>query len=290
MSIDLHVHSTFSDGTMSPKELVDYAKQKGLRAISITDHDTVEGVEEALASSKEEKIEVIPGIEIGARYGDTTVHILAYFFDMNHPGLRKKLNKIQDARVERNGEILKLLQKQGIHISEAELRAVSLIGQTGRPHIARMIINKGFVKSFDEAFIRFLRQGAQAYVPRFVYAVEEMLDVIRLAGGIGVLAHPLQLRNSGINLQTAVKELKNLGLEGIEVYYPTHSKKTRAMLMRYAQEYNLLMTGGSDYHGAIRPGTTLAGGKNVTVPYELLEGLKERAAEFSVTPQSDVTR
>lgn len=280
MSIDLHVHSTFSDGTMSPKELVVYAKKKGLRAISITDHDTVDGVGEALVSGEGERIEVIPGIEIGAKYGDTTVHILGYFFDMNHPDLKKKLKKIQDARVERNNEILNSLRRLGVNISEAELRAVSLVGQTGRPHIARMLMNKGVVKSFDEAFTKFLRQGAQAYVPRFVYAVEEMLDVIRLAGGVGVLAHPMQLQNSGENLQTAVKELTAFGLGGIEVFYPTHSKKTRAILMKYAQDCNLLMTGGSDYHGTIRPGTTLAGGKNVTVPYELLEDLKERVVEM----------
>jgi len=283
MSIDLHVHSTFSDGTMSPSELVEYADQKGLLAVSITDHDTVDGVGEALLSGERNGIEVVPGIEIGAEYAGTTIHILGYCFDIYHLELREKLKLIQDARVERNDEILLLLQNQGIEISAAELHAVSQVGQTGRPHIARMLIKKGFVKSFDEAFKLFLRQGAQAYVPRFVYPVEEMLNMIHLAGGIGVLAHPLQLQNSGLNLHTAIKELAGLGLGGIEVYYPTHSKKTRAVLMAYAQEYDLLMTGGSDYHGAIRPGTTLAGGKNVTVPYELFGNLKKRAAEMKKT-------
>lgn len=277
MSIDLHIHSTYSDGTMNPGRLVEYAKRKGLKAISITDHDTVDGVAEAAGLCNDGKLEFIPGIEVGAEFSGCTIHILGYLFDPNNSGLKKLLQRVQDARNERNEQILFLLKKTGIFISNRELRAISQIGQTGRPHIARALLNKGVVKTIDEAFLRFLRQGAEAYVPRFVYTAEEVFNMIRQAGGIGVLAHPLQLQRMGMDLHTAIREMTGLGLDGIEVYYPTHSKKTRAALMSYVDEYGLVMTGGSDYHGDIRPGTTLAGGKNVTVPYDLLKDMKVRA-------------
>jgi predicted metal-dependent phosphoesterase TrpH len=150
------------------------------------------------------------------------------------------------------------------------------MGQTGRPHIAKILMKKGIVKTIDEAFVRFLRKGAEAYVSRFLYSVEEVFHIIREAGGIGVLAHPLQIQHAGMNLNSAIKNLTLLGMEGIETYYPTHSKKLRTGLIRSAIECNLVLTGGSDYHGEIRPGTTLAGGKNVTVPYALLEDMKKR--------------
>jgi len=276
MSIDLHIHSTFSDGTMSPGELLDFAGRKGLKAISITDHDTVDGVLN-FADKKKDGPELVPGVEIGADFGGVTIHILGYLFDPENRALGKKLVRIQGERKERNRQILLLLKKMDIVVSGADLCRVSKLGQTGRPHIAAVLLKKGIVKSVEEAFRRFLRQGAAAYVPRFVYGAEEVFDMIRQAGGIGVLAHPLQLRRAGLDLDMAVRDLVQLGLDGIEVFYPTHSKKTRIALNNYADKYDLVMTGGSDYHGDIRPGTTLAGGKNVTVPYELLGRMKERA-------------
>lgn len=277
MSIDLHIHSTYSDGTMSPGGLVEYAKRKGLKAISITDHDTVDGVAEAAGLCNDGKLEFISGIEVGAEFSGITIHILGYLFDADNSLFKKLLQRVQDARNERNEQILFLLKKTGIFISNRELSAISQMGQTGRPHIARLLFKKGIVKSIDEAFLRFLRQGAEAYVPRFVYTAEEVFNMIRQAGGIGILAHPLQLQRTGMDLHTAIREMTGIGLDGIEVYYPTHSKKTRTALMRYVDEYGLVMTGGSDYHGDIRPGTTLAGGKNVTVPYDLLADMKVRA-------------
>jgi len=278
MSIDLHIHSTYSDGTMSPCELIELAKRKGLRAISITDHDTVEAMADMSEADDEGEFEIIPGVEIGADFGGVTIHILGYFFDPGNAELGKKLKRIQSARNERNEQILLLLKKMGILIPGSELSRVSRIGQAGRPHIAAILMKKGVVKSIDEAFTRFLRQGAAAYVPRFVYSVEEVFNMISQAGGIGILAHPVQLRRAGLDLEIAIRELLHSGLDGIEVFYPTHSKKTRIELKRYVDKFSLVMTGGSDYHGSIRPGTTLAGGKNVTVPYEILAKMKERAA------------
>jgi len=278
MAIDLHIHSTYSDGTMTPKDLVDLAKKKGLRAISLTDHDTVDGVTEAISTCNRDGFEVIPGIEIGAKYSGTTIHILGYLFDTDNSVLRNALLKLQDARNERNGHILLRFKKLGINISESELHNISPTGQTGRPHIARMLLKKGVVKTIDEAFVRFLRKGAEIYVPRFLYTAEEVFSLLRQAGGIGVLAHPLQIQHSNINLAAAIEQLTVLGMDGIETYYPTHTKKTRNVLIKLAETCNLVLTGGSDYHGDIRPGTTLAGGKNVTVPYEILGKMKNRVS------------
>ncbi len=277
MSLDLHIHSTFSDGTMSPKDLVAYAKQKGLKAISITDHDTVDGVREGIAAGNIYGIEVISGLEISTNYRGTTLHILGYLFDVEDRRLLTALERLQHARNERNTEILSILLKDGIEITDADLARISGVGQTGRPHIAQSLIEMGVVKTMNEAFKMYLGQGAKAYVPRFGYEIEEALGIIATAGGVGVLAHPLQLQKTPIDLSVAMKELVSKGLDGIEVYYPTHSKKTKKTLEEYARKYSLVMTGGSDFHGSIRAGTTLAGGKNVTVPFELLEKLKLRA-------------
>jgi predicted metal-dependent phosphoesterase TrpH len=276
MSIDLHVHSTFSDGTMSPGELIALAKKKGLKAISITDHDTVEGVVEVIDSYKGDRFEVISGVEIGAKFSGITIHILGYFFDPDNAHFKKALEKLQETRHERNMHILLQLKKFGIDISDSELRVISPTGQTGRPHIAKILLQKGIVKTIEEAFSRFLRKGAEAYVPRFLFTPVEVFNMIRQAGGISVLAHPLQLKNAGLNLAKAIEDLAFLGMDGLETYYPTHSKKTRTTLMRSAVDNDLVLTGGSDFHGLIRPGTTLAGGKKVTVPYALLEDMKKR--------------
>ncbi len=289
MSIDLHIHSTYSDGTMNPEELVSLAKKKGLQAISLTDHDTAGGVKEAIDSCGEGDFEVISGIEMGAEFSGITVHILGYLFDQDDPDFKKSLNKLQDARNERNKHILFLLNKAGIDISNEELSVISQIGQTGRPHIAKILMKKGIVKTIEEAFTRFLKKGAQAYAPRFLYTAEEVFNIIRQAGGIGVLAHPLQIRNAGINITSAIEQLVSLGMDGIEAYYPTHTKKTRTSLIRTAVKYDLVLTGGSDYHGDIRPGTTLAGGKNVTVPFSLLEAMKNRASCNCDNPVKNLT-
>ncbi len=276
MSIDLHIHSRYSDGTMGPEELIVYAKKKGLEAVAITDHDTVGGVREAIRQGRKLDLEVISGIEISAIYGETTVHILGYLFDMNNEVFLKAIDRLQRARIERNRKILQLLEKKGIHLQEDEIAAVSQIGQTGRPHIAKVLINKGLVADIDEAFGTYLGDDGCAYVQRFVFSAGEVLDLIHQAGGVAVLAHPMQLVKKGLELNSVIGKLVDQGLDGLELYYPTHSRKTRAALLQFVERYNLVVSGGSDYHGDMRPGTTLAGGKNVTVPASVLSGLKNR--------------
>lgn len=276
MSIDLHIHSTFSDGTLRPEQLISLAKAKGLTALALTDHDTMEGVASAVQAGEAAGVEVIPGLEISVVHHGNDMHILAYFSEVEHSGLTAALGELQTAREDRNKKILQKLNDLGISITLGELWNKSRVGQTGRPHIAQVLVEKGVVRNIDEAFLKYLKKGAKAYVSRFVYRAEEAIAMIREAGGVSVLAHPASLDRSLKKVPAVVAELVSYGLGGLECYYPTHSVRMRKTLLALAQEHKLVVTGGSDYHGDIRPGTTLAGGKNVRVPAALLVKLKER--------------
>lgn len=276
MSLDLHIHSTYSDGTMSPTELVVLAKNKGLTAISITDHDTVDGVNEAISAGAVHGVEVLTGLEVSVEHKGQYMHILGYSFDHENQNLLRGLKLVQEARAKRNTDILERLGGLGITISSNDLQDFSKIGQTGRPHIAQAMVRAGAVKNIDEAFRKYLRRDAPAYVPRFVHSAQDAIQLICNAGGIAVLAHPAIIDYSLKSLPPLLDDLTALGLSGVEVYYPTHSAKIKKQLRRYAEQYNLVLTGGSDYHGDIREGTSLAGGKKCHVPDELLGKMKER--------------
>jgi len=278
MSIDLHTHSWFSDGTKSPEELVRQASNSGVTAIAITDHDTMDGVEEAFAASAEFGVEVVPGLEISVMHEGKALHILGYYMDSANHELACALSTIQEARDGRNSKIIAKLQELGINATVRELKEISGVGQTGRPHIAKLLMNHGMVRSIPQAFDEYLKKDKKAYVARFAYSAEDAIALIAGAGGLAVLAHPVQVDKTLSSLATLLPVLKSFGLEGIESYYPTQSKKMRKRINRFAVEYDLLLTGGSDYHGDIRPGTRLAGGSNVYVPPELLEKMKERLA------------
>lgn len=275
MSIDLHIHTTASDGSHTPTEIVRLAARKGLKAIAITDHDTIDGITEAISEGKKIGLEVICGLELSVKLSEVNIHLLGYLFNTFDKPLAAALSDIQSARLKRNQRILEKLQNLGIPLDSAELQKVSVTGQTGRPHIAKLLINKGVVATMDEAFEKFLGQHAAAYEPRKIYEVGEAIQLIKNAGGITVLAHPLQIERSGEDVFQVIEELITRGLDGIEVYYPNHSKAFRKQLLNIVKKKSLLATGGSDFHGDIRPNTCLAGGKNVSVPYELLEILKQ---------------
>ncbi len=278
MSIDLHVHSHFSDGTQSPAELVCLAAKSGVSALAITDHDTMAGVAEALAAGLEYGVEVVPGLEISVIHKKKALHILGYFMDPLNRDLAAALSVLQEARDGRNEKIIGKLQVLGVDATVEELAEISGVGQTGRPHIAKLLINHGLVRSMPQAFDEYLKKDGKAYVARFAYSAEEAIGFITAAGGLAVLAHPIQVDKTLCSLKTLLPELKHYGLEGIETYYPTQKKKMRKRIRKFAEEYDLLLTGGSDYHGDIRPGTRLAGGNNVFVPPELLEKMKIRLA------------
>ncbi len=273
--IDLHLHSTFSDGTLTPGELVRMASEKGLSAISITDHDTADGTEDALSEGLSCGVRIIPGVELSVYHDDVHFHLLGYNFDHTSSGLRKGLELLQQSRNERNRQILLKLQNLGFALSENELLAFSPVGQTGRPHIAQLLVEKKIVKTINEAFTYYLRKGACAYVSRFIFSFREAITLLHDAGGLAVLAHPAQITYSIDNLRGLLRELVGLGLDGVEVIYPSQNGSFRKKLGSVASAYGLLETGGSDYHGDIRCGTSMAGGKDVRVPDSVIDRIDE---------------
>ncbi|HEY5584081.1 MAG TPA: PHP domain-containing protein [Ruminiclostridium sp.] len=273
--IDLHTHSIASDGSMSPAEIVRNAKGKGLAAIALTDHDTVDGVKEALEEGERIGIEVIPGIEISVDY-KPEMHILGFFLDIkDYTNISRELGAIQQGREERNKKIISKLNKLGVNITTDEVKSVALGDITGRPHIARILVSKGYVKTINEAFDKYLSKDGLAYFKRFELQPIDGIKVIIKAGGIPVIAHPVFLRKSYVEMDKLLKELKEYGLAGIEAIYSENSKEDTGNFLRLAIKHELLVTGGSDFHGTYKNGIELGRGRgNLKVPYELLEKLR----------------
>ncbi len=281
--IDLHTHSTASDGSLSPRELLIYAKKKGAAAISLTDHDTVAGIEEALTAGREQDLEVIPGLEISAQYTGGTMHILGYYIDPSGPVLNQELNRLQEARRDRNPKIVEKLQGLGLPITFDQVQALAK-GQIGRPHIAQALLQTGAVSSLEEAFQKYLTKGAAAYVEKFRFPPHKAISLILRAGGIPVLAHPKTLQCSSFrDLKILVEELIVSGLKGIEVFYPDHSSEQTAAYFSLVRELDLLYTGGSDFHGGNKEKVDLLVGLgDLKIPYEIVENLKARRSNSNI--------
>jgi predicted metal-dependent phosphoesterase TrpH len=264
------------------------AHRLGLAAISLTDHDTIDGIEEAMEVGADLGVEVVPGLELSVTCAEGSVHLLGYFFDRADSRLLEELGRLQDGRKIRNTAILARLNALGIEITERELAITSGHGQSGRPHIASLLVQKGVVGTMDEAFCRYLARGGKAYQTRYVLKAEEAITIIKEAGGLSMLAHPQQLEKAGKNLSAVIERLRGLGLDGVEAYYPTHSHSFRKRLLAIARRLGLLVCGGSDYHGDIRPGTALACGGSL-VPGHLLETMKARlSGRVSAQPSVEI--
>lgn len=277
MCVDLHIHSIYSDGTSTPAELVAMAVQNGLQALALTDHDTVEGVGEIQRLGKESGITVLTGVEISTTLRQHTLHILGYGIDPTDPALHRWLQPLQEGRVKRNAVILAKLQGLGVAITAEEISDVSCCGQTGRPHIARLLIKKGVVDNFDAAFRQYLGRHKPAWESRFSYSAAETIDMIHRAGGLAVLAHPGQLDPEMRIQSLLIRELTLRGLDGLELYYPSHTRKTKKRLKAIAAEHNLLVTGGSDFHGDSRPAHQLAGkAQAFCPPYSIIDAIMAR--------------
>lgn len=276
--IDLHVHTTASDGTMSPAELVRYAKGKGLRTIAITDHDTIEGIEEGLQEGSKRGLEVIPGVELSVDYSNGTMHLLGYYIDITCTELTDKLMVLQQARAERNLKMIDKLRALGMEIDLAEVATVAEHGQIGRPHFAQAMVKKGYVQNIPDAFDRYLRKGGPAYMEKFRLSAEEAIHVIRTAGGVTVLAHPFTLNQPQPHeFDAVIGELKQRGLEGIEVHYPEHSEGQKKLYRDVAQQYGLLITGGSDFHGLTKDDVDLGEGYgDGELTHTIVEDMKSR--------------
>jgi predicted metal-dependent phosphoesterase TrpH len=274
--IDLHTHSTASDGSYPPAEVVRLAKEGGLVAMALTDHDTVDGLPEALAAGETYGVEVVPGVEISAQCPGGTMHIVGLFIEYHNGLLDERLAVLKQARIDRNPQIIKKLNDQGVKITMARVEEISGGGQVGRPHIARALMEAGYVRSIQEAFDTYLRMGGKAYVSKFRFPPDQALAMIREAKGIPVLAHPFTLNlGTAFALKNRLIELKDLGLAGLEVYYSEHTSEQEALYLKLARELDLLVSGGSDFHGQNKPEITLGSfASQSKLTYELVEALK----------------
>lgn len=270
--IDLHVHTNYSDGSFSPKQVIDYCKNIGVVAVGITDHDTTLAIEEAIEEGRKENLEVISGVELSCNFKNSSegeIHILGYFIDWKNESLQKKLKIFREARKERALKILKKLNSLGFHIKEEEI-INNNINSIGRLHFARLLVEKNITNSIKEAFDLYLGYGKPAYVEKFKLEVKEAISLILESKGIPILAHPYW----GTSLDVeSLKKLINLGIKGIEVYHPKHSKNVINELLTLAEKYELLVTGGSDCHGVINGQKPLLG--SLKLSYEILKKLKD---------------
>jgi predicted metal-dependent phosphoesterase TrpH len=286
--IDLHVHSTASDGTLTPAQILELAQAQHLRAIAITDHDTIDGSKEALQVGIPSSLHFLTGVELSAapppflrRSG--SFHILGYGLRLDDDELNHTLLVLQHARENRNPAIIESLGRLGFDMTLAEV--VEMVGesQIGRPHIARVMLAKGYVHSIDEAFDRYLGTGKPAYVDKYRISCQRALDLIHGAGGIPILAHPYLLSlKDAVEVEKLVILLKKIGLGGIEALYPEHPPRATAFYKELADRHHLLITGGTDFHGSLKPDIQLGiGTGDFRVPFALYEQLIDRLARHS---------
>jgi predicted metal-dependent phosphoesterase TrpH len=274
--VDLHLHTTSSDGVHSPEAIVARAAARGLEIISICDHDTVEGIGPALAAAANYSgLTVIPGVEVSTDFQKGEVHVLGYYIDQNHPGLKRTLKTMRQSRVERAQAMVKKLAELGIHIEWARVRELAGSGSIGRPHIAQAMLEKGHIATFGDAFYNYLGHGQPAYVERIKMSPQEAVVLILAAGGLPVLAHPMTIDEP----EAMISSLVAAGLVGLEVYYGGSSPDEIERLVKTAARHGLIATGGSDYHGLDDNNETPIGGAPVPMKAALkLIGLAEERA------------
>lgn len=256
--LDLHIHTTASDGSLTPTQVVQLARKKGFSLIAVTDHDTMGGVAEALEAGKKYNVDVVPGVEISS--GVTLeVHMLGYGMSPDHPVMKAMMEDMRAARVERMERIIENLQKMGVPITVEEVEAVAG-GAIGRPHIAQVLIAHGLVPDVRTAFREYIGVGAKAYVERRKMTSEQVIVNIRDAGGVPVLAHGGLLRISEVELNQWIDSMAKKGLMGLECYHNAHTPQMERLLRAAAERNGLLVTGGSDFHGASRPDVEMGTG------------------------------
>jgi 3',5'-nucleoside bisphosphate phosphatase len=276
--VDLHCHSTASDGTLSPTDVVRLAKENNLSALSLTDHDTIGGLAEAADEAQRLGIDFLPGIEISCEYPHPgTMHLLGYGVDTNSPALQNLTRQLLEGRDNRNPKIIAKLQELGVSITMDEVENEAGGTVIGRPHIATILHRKGYVSSIKEAFNKYLAPGGLAYFDKERLSAKTAIQMILESGGLPVLAHPIQLRyENDAQLMRVVKDLIDLGLLGIEVIHSDHDEKLVSQYTQIADQYNLVKTGGSDFHGTNKKDIPLGSAKGRQVPRAFFDELVER--------------
>lgn len=267
---DLHIHSRYSDGTLDPSRIVHAAAEAGLSAVSVTDHDTAAGQEEALAASRSVPVEVLTGIELSIEEDGLDLHILGYCFDHRDEDLLRRLALLERKRSERIAEMVDLLGKAGVELTLGEVLAEAGEGTVGRPHVAKVLLRRGVIRHFQEAFERWIGNGGPCYVPKVVLDLEEVVALLRRAGGVPVWAHPGTAIRDGALLGRIV----SAGVRGLEAWHPNHSESVTALAIEEARRHGLVVTGGSDYHFDEAMKSPIGG---VAVPYESVARIRAEA-------------
>ena len=284
--VDLHVHSTKSDGSYTPSELVTYALEKGLTAFALTDHDTTDGIDEALKAAEGKPIEVIPGIEFSSEYEGKDIHIVGLYIDYQSDFFKRRLVNFVNGRIIRNKEMCRRLTEHGMPVTYEELTSEFPDSVITRSHYAKYLLNHGYTKSLKEAFDRYIGDNCPCFVPRKKITPMRAVEIILKAGGIPILAHPILYHMSDARLEKLVATLKDMGLLGIEAVYSTYSPSEERQMRTLAAKYDLCISGGSDFHGNAKPGLDLATGYGkLFIPEEILINLKKKHSEMKMHPE-----
>ena len=272
--VDMHVHSTASDGTLTPTEVVALAKEIGLYGIALTDHDTLAGLREAMAAGAAMGVKVIPGIEISASYNGGDLHILGLNIDHNDEEFVGIVKELSESRSNRNNKIIEIMKQDGIDISVEKMYERFGDVSITRAHFARFMVENGYVSHKDMAFAMYLNKGKKYYVPRYKITPEHAIEIIKKAKGHPVLAHPLLYKLGKERIYSLIDYLKSIGLEGIEGIYSLNTPSDDVWLKKLADNYGLYITGGSDFHGDNKPNIKLGTGKgNLRIPKGLLDNI-----------------
>ncbi|MCL4534155.1 MAG: PHP domain-containing protein [Bacteroidetes bacterium] len=276
--VDLHLHSTASDGALSPHELVQLCIKHGLRAIALTDHDTIGGIDAALAAAAGTSLTVIPGVEISTDVPRSEVHILGYFVDWRQPRFREVLTRLQHSRYDRARKMVDRLAELGLSVEWESVQALAKDGSIGRPHVAQAMLERGYVHSITEAFDLYLNRNGPAYVERYKLTPIEVIQLLRAAGGLPVLAHPViigpgEALGEPLDLEEMLPPLVHAGLVGLEARYPGYTAEVTERLLATAARFGIITTGGTDFHGR---GAMSTPPGDVWVPPSVVEELQER--------------
>jgi predicted metal-dependent phosphoesterase TrpH len=278
---DLHTHTTASDGTLTPLQLVDLAIQRGLAGLGVTDHDTAAGLPAVVQAAKRSGLPIAWGIELSVDYQPGTLHMLGYFFDLNDSAITDYCQEMVESRNGRNAAILDRLTELNMPIDPAELRSVAKGATVGRPHIADCLVNREYVSSREEAFAKYLSKDNIAYVDRQRIPASEAIALIRNAGGVPVLAHPLTTRLAGEELKNLILSLKSDGLIGLESHYYSHTLDEKNWFVELAEESGLICSGGSDFHGPDQGKNDLGLEKgDFRVPFSFYDDLRKAAGKW----------
>jgi predicted metal-dependent phosphoesterase TrpH len=277
--IDLHTHSTASDGAFSPSEVVRLALVHRLDVLALTDHDSTNGIAEAQAAARGTPLSVLPGIELATTPPDgNTMDVLGYLYDPDDAALQARLDALRANRLDRAALMVERLAGLGVPVSYERVLEIAGEGAVTRPHVAQALLEAGQVATFQEAFDRFLGDGRPANVPHAKLTPQEAIALLHAAGGVAVLAHPIRLVEMGLNPEAVVADLTPHGLDGLEVYYPDHTPDFTLRMRVLARRFELVMTGGSDFHR--REGDTIRLGSQ-PVPAESVDHLRQRAARYA---------